>query len=819
MFRALFGKTESSPPPVAVDNAPATSLGAALARELQDEFSEQAGHAAPATVMRALAAVCRNELRTRWTEARRADRERKVKRVHYLSMEFLMGRALANALDALGMRAAAEAAIQTPHGSLGEVLEHEPDAGLGNGGLGRLAACFLDSLATLGIPALGYGMRYQFGMFAQHIQDGRQVEAPDPWLTLGDEWCVARKDIRYAVGFGGRVEGDPNRRHWIPAELIEADAFDFIVPGHGTRRVTTLRLWQARALEPIDFAAISRGDHQIAAAPRSRAEALNWVLYPDDSTPAGRELRLRQEYFLVSASMQDMLTRHYSEHGIFTNLAAHAAAHLNDTHPALAIPELMRLLVDEHALTWGAAWAQCQQIFSFTNHTLLPEALETWPVRMLQELLPRHLEIIYEINHLFLAELRRGNTDEAVVARASLIDESGERRARMAALSIIGSHKVNGVSKLHSDLMVKTTFADYARVYPQRFVNVTNGVTPRRWLAQANPALTRLLDAKLGGEWRTELDLLRDFESAAGDPELRDAVLGAKRRNKRRLAERIRRELGISVDPASLFDVQVKRIHEYKRQLLNVLRVVAHYQRIVARPDDATVPRTVIFGGKAASAYVAAKNVIRLIHDVAQVVNADPRVGDRLKVVFMPNYGVSVAEAVIPAADLSEQISTAGTEASGTGNMKFALNGALTIGTWDGANIEIAEAVGADNIFVFGLRAEEVAALRSIGYDPRFYYESNSQLKTALDSLAGGAFSPEEPDRYRGLVESLLHGDHYLLLADFASYLSAQDDVDRAFRDPQAWAAKTIHNIAAMGYFSSDRSIREYAREIWNIPL
>jgi starch phosphorylase len=438
---------------------------------------------------------------------------------------------------------------------------------------------------------------------------------------------------------------------------------------------------------------------------------------------------------------------------------------------------------------------------------------------MLQELLPRHLEIIYEINHRFLAELRSSSTDPHLVARASLIDESGERRARMAALSIIGSRKVNGVSKLHSDLMVKTIFADYARVFPERFVNVTNGVTPRRWVAQANPALTRILDARLGERWRTDLDLLRDFDSAAADAEQRDAVLAAKRRNKRRLAERIRRELGLTVDPASLFDVQVKRIHEYKRQLLNALRVIAHYQRIVAAPDVATVPRTVIFGGKAASAYAAAKNVIRLIHDVAQVVNSDPRVGDRLKVVFMPNYGVSVAEAVIPAADLSEQISTAGTEASGTGNMKFALNGALTIGTWDGANIEIAEAVGADNIFIFGLRADEVAALRSIGYDPRFYYESNSMLKAVLDALAGGAFSPGEPDRYRPLVESLLHGDHYLLLADFAAYVAAQDAVDRAFGDPQSWAAKTIHNIAAMGYFSSDRSIREYAREIWNIPV
>ena len=820
MLKALFGR--SGPAASGGATRPlllSTALREALARELLDASGVETGRASTAAVMRALAAVCRAELRTRWSETRRLDREQRPKRVHYLSMEFLMGRALANALDALGLRPAAEAAIAEHGASLATVLEHEPDAALGNGGLGRLAACFLDSLATVGVPALGYGMRYQFGMFAQRIQDGRQVEAPDSWLAIGDEWCVPRREIRYPVGFGGHVEAVGRTHRWQPAELVEADAYDFIVPGHGTRRVATLRLWQARALEPIDFAAFSRGAHEVAAAPRARTESLNWILYPDDSTPAGRELRLRQEYFLVSASMQDMLARHLAEHDSLDSLAEYAAVHLNDTHPALAVPELMRLLIDKHGMAWNSAWQLCQRVFSYTNHTLMPEALETWPVRMLEELLPRHLQIIYQINHCFLVDVRsRLSVDDQFAARVSLIEENGERRARMAALSIVGSHKVNGVSKLHSELMVKTIFADHARAFPDRFINVTNGVTPRRWLGQANPMLTKVLDAQLGDGWRRDLDRLRDFDRAANDRDLRAAVHAAKSANKVRLAERIRRELGIAVDPASLFDVQVKRIHEYKRQLLNVLRVIARYQQMVAVPEAHYVPRTVIFAGKAASAYVAAKTVIQLIHDVARAVNTDPRVGDRLKVVFIPNYGVSVAEAVIPAADLSEQISTAGTEASGTGNMKFALNGALTIGTWDGANIEIAEAVGADNIFEFGLRADDVATLLATGYDPRLYYEGNAQLKNVLDAVARGEFSPSEPARYRALVDSLLHVDRYLLLADFAAYLAAQDAVDRAYGDPQAWAAKAIHNIAAMGYFSSDRSIRDYARLIWNVP-
>jgi starch phosphorylase len=768
--------------------------------------------------LRALAAVCRGELASRWSETQREDFAQRTRRVNYLSMEFLMGRALANALDALDLLPAARDGLGGEQ-ALADLFEHESDAALGNGGLGRLAACFLDSMATLGLPAFGYGMRYQFGMFAQAIRDGRQVELPDAWLQAGDHWCIARPEVCYSVGFRGYVEGEADTRRWRPAEAVQADAFDFIVPGHGTHRVATLRLWQARSYESLDFAAFSRGEHHAAVAPYARAEAINWVLYPDDSTLAGRELRLKQEFLLVSASLQDIVVRHLHEHGRLDNLADHAAVHLNDTHPALAAPELMRLLVDERGMTWAQAWAQCERMFSYTNHTLMPEALETWPVSMLEHLLPRHLEIVYEINHRFLRQVREHYAhDSALLSRVSLIEENGERRVRMAPLSIVASHKVNGVSQLHSELMVQTIFADYARIYPGRFTNVTNGVTPRRWVAQANRPLSNLLDGCIGKGWRFDLDLLREFVRFADDSAVREAVRAAKRENKLRLANRISRDLGIAVDPASLFDIQVKRMHEYKRQLLNVLRLIADYQSIVAAPGLRRVPRTAIFAGKAATAYYAAKSVIHLIHDVARIVNADPRVADMLKVVFVPNYGVSVAEHVIPAADLSEQISTAGTEASGTGNMKFALNGALTIGTWDGANIEIAHAVGESNIFIFGLRAEEVAGHRALGYLPRRHYDENAQLKAVLDALADGRFSPDEPYRYRPLVDSLLQHDHYFLLADFVSYLEAQQRVDRAFADPESWAGMAVHNIAAMGQFSSDRTVREYARSIWKLP-
>ncbi|MCA9681011.1 MAG: glycogen/starch/alpha-glucan phosphorylase [Myxococcales bacterium] len=770
--------------------------------------------------MRMAAHACRAELAERMNETMRADRQAKAKRVHYLSMEFLMGRALSNALDALGLGPAFRQAVRAGgmHGA--DVIEREPDAALGNGGLGRLAACFLDSLATLGLPSFGYGLRYEFGMFSQRIFDGSQTEEPNDWLRDGNPWELPRPELRFTVGFGGRVVMNGVDRRWVPNEQLHATAFDFVVPGHGTRRVSVLRLWQAAPAQPIDFAAFCRGE--ASAQHKQEADALNWVLYPDDSSPAGRLLRLRQEFFLVSASLQDLIARHLSEHRRLDNLGEKAAIHLNDTHPALAVPELLRLLMDEHGMSWEAALAQCQRALSYTNHTLMPEALETWPVRMLEEQLPRHLELIYALNTHFLTEVRQQTEDLDLIARVSLIDELGERRVRMAPLSIIASHRVNGVSKLHSDLMVETIFADYATLLPDRFCNVTNGVTPRRWLAQANPALSALLDQRLGADggpdWRTHLDRLAELRPLADDDQFRAEILGAKAANKQRLAELVRRELGLTVDPTSLFDVQIKRIHEYKRQLLNVMHVVARYQAICADPSRDWQPRTVFFSGKAASAYRIAKLIIRLIHDVARVVNSDPRVDGRLRVVFLPDYSVSLAEVIIPAADLSEQISTAGTEASGTGNMKFALNGAMTIGTWDGANIEMAEAVGREHFFIFGLDADQVRELRAAGYEPASYVEANPQLQAVLDAISQGQFSPGERDRYRPLVDTLLNRDSYLLLADFAAYLEAQGRADLLFGKPEVWAGEAIHNIAGMGFFSSDRTIREYARTIWNMP-
>jgi starch phosphorylase len=797
------------------------AAAAALLRQVESESATRPEAAGPLAWLHAAAHACRAELAERMAETLRQDREGGARRVHYLSMEFLMGRALGNALAALGLEEAFDTATRKAGLRAAEVLERECDAALGNGGLGRLAACFLDSLATLGVPSFGYGLRYHYGVFAQRIHDGRQVEEPDDWLRNGNPWELHRPELRYTVGFGGRVVADGTGRRWLPAETLHADAYDFIVPGHGTRRVSVLRQWQARATRPVDFAAFSRGEHAAAGAARLAAETLNWVLYPDDSTPVGRELRLKQEFLLVSASMQDLVGRHLQDHGSLDELGDGVSVHLNDTHPALAVPELLRLLLDEHNLGWDEALAQVQRIVSYTNHTLMPEALETWPLRAFEHWLPRHLEIVYEMNERFLTQVRqRFPGDEELVKRVSLIDENGERRIKMAALSIVASHKVNGVSQLHSDLMVETIFADYARIFPGRFCNVTNGVTPRRWLALANPSLSDVIDARLDTRrWRTELDRLGELAAHAGDVGLRAEVRAAKLANKERLAELVRRELGLVIDPSSLFDVQVKRIHEYKRQLLNVLQVIARYQSILAAPQGEWTPRTVVFAGKAASAYVAAKDIIRLIHDVARTINGDPRMQDLLKVVFLPNYGVSLAEVVIPAADLSEQISTAGTEASGTGNMKFALNGALTIGTWDGANIEMAGAVGRQHFFIFGLDAQQVSQVRALGYDPRLHYQENATLRRVIDAIAHGAFSPGEPDRYRALVDSLLHRDAYLLFADFAPYLEAQDRADRLYLAPKEWAHKAILNIAGMGAFSADRTIREYARGVWNLPV
>ena len=801
-------------------------VAAAIDEHLLQTVGVNPAQASPAELMQAVSQVARQQLSKRWVATQTMESAAKTRRVYYLSMEFLIGRTLGNALGALDLDQAAAQGVAAHAKRLEDVAQAEPDAALGNGGLGRLAACFLDSMATLGLPSFGYGIRYEYGMFAQEIKNGAQIEHPDPWLEDGTAWEFPRAALTYPVRFGGWVEhsgeGANARALWRPSAEVAAKAYDMVIPGHGTAKVSTLRLWKAAAPSHIDLNAFNTGDYARAASAKNEYENISWVLYPNDSTPAGRELRLRQEYFFVAASMQDLIARHLAEHGTLANLADKVAIHLNDTHPAIGVAELMRVLCDEHAMPWAQAWALCGKVFSYTNHTLMPEALETWPVALMQQVLPRHLEIIFRINAEFLAEAAAHRPgDNEFLSGLSLIDERGERRVRMAHLSIVGSHKVNGVSALHSGLLVKTIFADFASLWPDRFTNMTNGVTPRRWLAQANPSLASLIDSSIGSSWRLDLDQLKRLLPHAERDDFRKAFMAVKHANKARLAEHIRVTAGVVVDPASLFDVQVKRIHEYKRQLLNLLHVVTRYQAILANPSADWVPRTVLFAGKAASSYATAKSIIRLIHDVGAVINTDPRIGDKLKLVFIPNYGVSVAETIMPGADLSEQISTAGTEASGTGNMKLALNGALTIGTDDGANIEIRQNVGDDNIFIFGLRTPEVTALRKSGYQPLRLYESNPALKAALDAIGGGTFSERDPARYRGLVDSLLWGgDHYLLLADYAAYVQTQERVDALFRTPAQWAARAIANVAGMGSFSSDRTIRAYASEIWNVaPL
>lgn len=803
-------------------NTTETDLATATERHLLNTVGVAPDQAGAPEVLQAVSQAVREQLSQRWVRTQANDRATKARRVYYLSMEFLIGRTFGNALASLGLQGDAAAAAEKHAKTLEDLAAGEPDAALGNGGLGRLAACFLDSMATLGLPSFGYGIRYEYGMFAQSIQGGRQVEHPDSWLENGTPWEFPRAGIGYPVCFGGWVEQPAlpgGKAQWRPAAEVNAKAYDMVIPGHGTDKVSTLRLWKAVAPAHIDLHAFNSGDYARAAEVKNQFENISWVLYPNDSTPAGRELRLRQEYFFTSASIQDILARHLEEHPTLDNLHEKVAIHLNDTHPAIGVAELMRLLVDQHGMAWEAAWKITQQTFSYTNHTLMPEALETWAVDLMHHVLPRHLDIIFRINHEFLAFAASKKPDDVeFLRRLSLVSEGGEKRVRMANLSIVGSHMINGVSQLHSDLLVQTIFSDFAYLWPERFTNMTNGVTPRRWLAQANPKLSSLLDQTLGQGWRLNLDELAKLKTAGDNSSFRIAFAEAKQHNKSRLAALIHKTIGLQVDPTSLFDVQVKRIHEYKRQLLNLLHVITRYQEILDNPNGDWQPRTVIFAGKAASSYHMAKQIIRLIHDVAAVINNDRRVGDRLKLAFIPNYGVSVAEVIMPGADLSEQISTAGTEASGTGNMKLALNGALTIGTLDGANIEIGQAVGDDNIFIFGLRTPEVEAQRRAGYQPMRIYEENARLKSVLDAIASGAFSPDEPDRYRGVVDALLWGgDHYFLLADYDSYVSTQLQVDRRFRDRDAWARSAIANVAGMGPFSADRTIGQYAEQIWHV--
>ena len=761
----------------------------------------------------------RDRLVERWLRSNRAQLSQEVRQVYYLSMEFLIGRTLSNALLSLGIYDDVKNALEGMGMDLEELIDEENDPGLGNGGLGRLAACFLDSLATLGLPGRGYGIRYDYGMFKQNIVDGRQKESPDYWLEYGNPWEFERHNTRYKVRFGGRLQQEGKNSRWVETEEIIAEAYDQIIPGFDTDATNTLRLWSAQASSEINLGKFNQGDYFAAVEDKNHSENVSRVLYPDDSTDSGRELRLRQEYFLVSATVQDILHRHYLLHKTYANLADKVAIHLNDTHPVLSIPELMRVLIDDHKFSWDDAFEVTCQVFSYTNHTLMSEALETWPVDMLGKILPRHLQIIFEINDYFLKTLQEQYPDDAgLVSRCSIIDESNGRRVRMGWLAVVVSHKVNGVSELHSNLMVQSLFADFAAIFPMRFLNVTNGVTPRRWLALANPPLSEVLDENIGRTWRTDLSQIAELEQHIDYPAVNQAVQRAKLDNKKRLADYIAQHLGVVVNPKSLFDVQIKRIHEYKRQLMNVLHVITRYNRIKDEPEAEWVPRVNIFAGKAASAYYMAKHIIHLINDVAKVVNSDPQIGDRLKVVFIPNYSVSLAQTIIPAADLSEQISLAGTEASGTSNMKFALNGALTIGTLDGANVEMSEHVGLENIFIFGNTAEEVEALRAKGYKPREFYEQDEELHRVLTQIGSGLFSPDEPGRYRDLVDSLINfGDHYQVLADYRSYVDCQDKVDELYLCPEDWTHKTMINIANMGNFSSDRTIEEYAKKIWHI--
>ena len=771
----------------------------------------------------ATAYATRDHLIERWMETMRNYYVSDAKRVYYLSMEFLMGRAMMNAMLNLGFEAECRSALRELGLDLDQVREIEPDAALGNGGLGRLAACFLDSMATLQLPGYGYGIRYEYGMFSQHLENGRQVEHPDNWLRYGNPWEFARPEVLYQVKFHGRVvqhqgeQGDL-QHHWVETDDVMAMAYDTPIPGYGSRTVNNMRLWAAKASRDFDLGYFNEGNYISAVKDKNESENLSKVLYPDDTTEMGRELRLKQQYFFVSASLQDIIYRYRKYHDNFYSLPDKVAIQLNDTHPSIAVPELMRILVDLHRLPWEEAWSISRRTFAYTNHTLMPEALETWPVALFENVLPRHLQIIYEINHRFLKEVMHsapGNTE--LMRRMSIIDESRGRRVRMAHLAIVGSHKVNGVAMIHTELMKQTIFADFHKLYPDKIINMTNGITPRRWLNQANRGLSALITQRIGDGWIADLAQLKKLEPLAREESFLNAFAAVKRANKQRLADMLKQRVGIDLNVDSLFDVQIKRIHEYKRQLLNLLHVVSLYNRIRLNPAHEGVRRTVIFGGKAAPGYLMAKLIIRLINDVADIVNNDPRIGDRLKVVFVPNYDVSSAEVIIPAADLSEQISTAGTEASGTGNMKLALNGALTIGTLDGANIEIKNEVGDDNIFIFGLNTDEVSALRQQGYRPMNYYRNNVELAAVIDMIASGYFSPEEPGRYRPVVDNLLvNGDQYLLLADYASYVEAQQSVDTAYRDAPQWMRRAVLNVANMGKFSSDRTIAQYAAEIWH---
>ena len=774
-------------------------------------------------IFRSFALSIRDRLVEFWNDTQQTYHKKKCKQVYYLSLEYLIGRSLKNNLLNLGIIDAGEDAIQKIGYDLEEIQELEHDAGLGNGGLGRLAACFLESMATLELPAHGYGIRYEFGIFKQQFENGAQVEAPDNWLEEGYPWEIPRWEVVYPVHFFGQVKeiinkNGKSKRVWVETEEVVAMAYDVPIAGYGNHTVNNLRLWSAKPSKSFDFQLFNSGDYIQAVEETQRSGTISKVLYPNDQGFSGKELRLKQQYFFVAASLQDILRRFKTHSENFESFPDHVAIQLNDTHPSIAIPELMRIFVDEEDLEWDEAWSIPTRVFAYPNHPVLPEALERWSVDLMGRLLPRHLEIIYQINDSFLASVKKQFPDDTdLLRRISFIEENDHKQIRMPYLSIVGSHTINGVAELHTELLKTTVFKDFYKLFPERFQNKTNGITPRLWLRNVNPELSKIITAKIGDGWITELQQLRQLEAFAEDPEFQQSWRSVKRLKKEQLANWLKQNSGISIDPESLFDVQIKRIHEYKRQLLNILHVIYLYNQMLEHPELPFVSRTFLFGGKAAPGYFMAKLIINLANDVARVVNHDPAMQDRLKVVFVPNYNVSVAEKMIPATDISQHISTAGTEASGTGNMKFILNGALILGTMDGANIEIAEEVGAENIFTFGMSSDEVSSLAKSGYNPRVSYQNNPELREVLSMINTGYFNRDKPHLYNDLYNSLVFEDKYMLLEDFASYVECQQRVIKTWQDPEKWTRMSILNTAASGKFSSDRTIAEYARDIWKL--
>ncbi len=771
----------------------------------------------------ALSLAIRDRLVRKWLRTQHQYFQKDVKRVYYLSLEYLMGRILGNSLINMDYYEECYNILKEDGYSLEEIREIENDMGLGNGGLGRLAACYLDSMATLELPAFGYGIRYEYGIFKQTIENGYQAEYPDSWLQHGNPWDILRRDLEYRVKFYGKAIKVQNpdgsyRFDWVETEDVLAVAYDIPVPGYKNNTVNNLRLWQAKACSDFSFKDFNAGDYVAAVSTKTDSETISKVLYPNDSYVEGKFLRLKQQYFFVSATLQDIIRKYKINNNTFDKFAEKNAIQLNDTHPVVAIPELMRILIDQEGLSWVKAWNITSKTFAYTNHTVVPEALEEWSLQLFEELLPRHVQIVYEINRRFLEFVKKNySTDPNILSGLSIINESNGKSVRMANLAIVSSFAVNGVAALHTEILKNHIFAHFHKIYPGKFINITNGITPRRWLKTANPFLSKIISDRIGEKWVYNLDELKNLEKFVDDSNFKEEFRHAKWLNKKLLISLIEENNGIKINPDSMFDVQIKRFHEYKRQLLNVLHIITLYNRIKDDPKAEMVPRTIIFAGKAAPAYFMAKLIIKLINSVASVVNNDPDVGDKLKVVFIPNYSVTLAEKIIPAADLSEQISMAGLEASGTGNMKFTLSGALTIGTMDGANIEIREEVGEENIFIFGLLADEVVKLKSSGYNPKTYYESNDMLKRVINMIASDYFSKNEPGIFKSIVDGLLGTDFYCLLADYQAYIDAQDKVSKLYQNSDEWTKMAILNVARVGKFSSDRSIKEYAEKIWKV--